>query len=380
MSTPAFTELNAAFCGPFDRLGRDRAHDAGTVVLSWPSVPVEIIHAAGYQAALVRSSETPTPAADRVLEQGVFPGRLRQLAEAALAGRLAHVAAIVIPRTSDPDYKFFLYLREFSRRGIGGPLPPVLLFDLLQSDAGGVPAHDRGCARDLLGHLCRLSGRDPSPGALQAEIMLANAARRAARQLMSMRTGQPRISGAEALPLLGAFWHLPFTRYAVLAATAAGAIAARAPLAGLRVLLAGTPVDSPALHAAIEAQQVTVVDEFSPFGSDVAGDDVAAGTDPFSALADRYRRMPATARAPVKLVMRRIERSLVGVDAAVLWFPPDDATFGWDYPRLSALLAQRGVPHMILTTDPATPQPPGVRQEIRQFLDRAATQPARRHG
>jgi hypothetical protein len=39
-----------------------------------------------------------------------------------LTGRLSHVARIVIPRTSDPDYKCFLYLREFVRRGVLGAL------------------------------------------------------------------------------------------------------------------------------------------------------------------------------------------------------------------------------------------------------------------
>ena len=41
------------------------------------------------------------PAADRVLEPDLFPNRLRQLVEAALTERLANVAAIVLPRSSD---------------------------------------------------------------------------------------------------------------------------------------------------------------------------------------------------------------------------------------------------------------------------------------
>ena len=39
---------------------------------------------------------------------------------------------IIIPRTSDADYKCFLYLREFARKGVATALAPVVLFDLLK--------------------------------------------------------------------------------------------------------------------------------------------------------------------------------------------------------------------------------------------------------
>ena len=49
------------------------------------------------------------------------------MAEAALAGDLAGAAVILVPRTSDADYKFFLYLREFARLDNLVAAPPVLL-------------------------------------------------------------------------------------------------------------------------------------------------------------------------------------------------------------------------------------------------------------
>ena len=105
MGTSAIAELTAGFEEPFRVLGRDAARDRDAVVISWPSVPVEIIRAAGLRAVVARGGAEPTPAADAVLEPELFPSRLHQLVEAALTGRLAQVAAIVLPRTSDPDYK-----------------------------------------------------------------------------------------------------------------------------------------------------------------------------------------------------------------------------------------------------------------------------------
>src|SRR5687768_8993971 len=101
-----------------------------TVVASWPSVPVEIVRAADFRAVIARGSAGPTPAADVHLEPGLFPNRIRHLVDDAVSGRLADAACIVMPRTSEADYKGFLYLRELARRGAAPALPPTILFDL----------------------------------------------------------------------------------------------------------------------------------------------------------------------------------------------------------------------------------------------------------
>ena len=73
-------ELRAGFEEPFWALGGDASVDRGTVVVSWPSVPVELIRAAGFSPVFARGRATPTLAADRVLERDLFPNRLQQLA------------------------------------------------------------------------------------------------------------------------------------------------------------------------------------------------------------------------------------------------------------------------------------------------------------
>jgi hypothetical protein len=190
------------------------------------------------------------------------------------------------------------------------------------------------------------------------EITRANGARAAARRLIALRRGEPRVTGAEVLPLLGAFWSLPPEEYATLAEEAADDIARRAPLAGLRVLLAGAPVDSPALHAAIESRGAIVVAEAGPWGSDMAADDLDGGKDPITALAERYRTHTIGARTPAGILRASTARALDSVDAVVMSLPPDDAVFGWDYPALRDLLATRRIPHICLHGDPYEPLSP----------------------
>jgi hypothetical protein len=379
MSTSAIAELTAGFEEPFPALGRDADRDRDAVVISWPSVPVEIVRAAGFRAVIARGSAVSTPAADAVLEPELFPNRLSQLVEAALMGRLAHVAAIVLPRTSDPDYKCFLYLRELVRRGVV-TLPPVLLFDLLHSAGAEVPEYDVARARELLETLARIAQRSPTPDDLRVAICAANAARAAARRLDALRRGEPRLGGLGALPLLGAFWQIAPERYAALASTAADEIAARAPLVGPRVLLAGAPVDSCGLHTELEAHGAVVVTEMSPFGSGTAGDDADPAADPIVAIADRYRRSSIDARTPVMELHRRTESALPSVDAVVISLPPDDASFGWDYPRLRLLLERLSLPHAVLQHDPVGPLAPADRERMDVLIGGAAAQREARHG
>jgi benzoyl-CoA reductase/2-hydroxyglutaryl-CoA dehydratase subunit BcrC/BadD/HgdB len=375
LSASAIHELRAAFEEPFWELGRDAARDRKMVVMSWPSVPVELVRATGFLPVFARGRSTPTPAADRVLEPDLFPARLRQLVEAALTERLASVAAIVLPRSSDPDYKCFLYLRELARRGIAADLPPIMLFDLLQSNDPGARAYNADRARGLSARLATLEGGQQRADDLRAAIVSANRARAAGRRLHALRKGPPRIAGTDALPLLGAFWQLQPERYAALADAAADTLAGRVPLDRRRVLVAGVPVDVADVHAAIEAEGGVVVAELSPFGACGTSSDVEIKDDPYSSLANHYGRESIGARLPVDILMHKLDDLLGAAEAVVLSQPQDDASFGWDYPRVRERLARHSIPHAVLNGDPAIGATAADRERIRSLLATAPTRP-----
>ncbi len=348
----------AALRAAFDESGiaeRDAKQKERGVVLSWPSVPIEIVRAAGLSPILARGGLSATPMADAYLEPGIFPKRLRKLAEAALSGRLSSAARIIVPRTSDPDYKFFLYLREFMRLGIAPTLPPVLLLDLLQSQGPDVRSYNAARLRDLLHELAKVNNRMVTLDDMRHEITRANLARGAGRRLVSLRRGMPRITGAEVFPLLGAFWTVDPETYATLASAAADEIGRRSPLAGPRVLLAGAPVDGTDLHSAIETRGAVVVSEIGPWGSGAFGADVVCDNDPITALADKYGADAIGPRTPAPQLRASIVGLLDDVDAVIVSLPPEDTTFGWDYPELRNLLQNRGIPHVCLSGDPCDP-------------------------
>jgi hypothetical protein len=350
------------------------------VVASWPSVPVEIIRAAGFRAVIARGAPEPTPAADVHLEPGVFPSRLRHLVEDALTGRLSDAARVVIPRTSDADYQCFLYLRELVRRGVATELAPTILFDLLQSRGADVRAYDVARTQALLDELSSASGRTPSADDLRREIARANAARAAARRVVALRRIGPRVTGTEAFPLLAAFWEMEPELFVETIGNAASRIAGRPLLAGPRVLLIGAPVDGQTVHQAIESHGAVVVAEVGPWGSGVAGDDVRIDEDPVAALADAYRAGSIGARTPVNSSRSWTAHMLDAVDAVVVSLPPDDAVFGWDYPALRHVLNARRIPHVCLRGDHYQAPTPSDHAQLGAMVSAALRVQEARHG
>jgi benzoyl-CoA reductase/2-hydroxyglutaryl-CoA dehydratase subunit BcrC/BadD/HgdB len=329
---------------------------------------------------VARGSRAGTPAADAHLEPDLFPSRIRQLVDAALTGRLVHVAQVVIPRTSDPDYKGFLYLREFARTGRIDAMARTEPFDLLYSGDAHVRRYTIARTGALLDLLSEASGHRVSGDELREEIDVTNAARAAARRLAAFRRGVPRVSGTEAFPVLGAFWHVPPREYASLANQAAEDLATRPPLPGPRVLFAGAPVDGTALHAAVEARGALVVDELTAWTSAASGDDVRCADDPIAALADAYRRESIGPRLPAAAMQARFECALDHVDAVVVSLPEDDATFGWDYPALRDRLTARDLPHVVLRADPHRVLTPADGARVDALIEAADRRHRAHHG
>ena len=380
MATTAIEALTDAFEENFTNRVQAADGESPAVVLSWPSVPIEIVRATGLRPVVVRGASAATPAADAHVEPGIFPSRLRHLMDAALAGRLSNAARLIIPRTSDPDYKCFLYLREFVRTDIAAALPTTVLFDLLQSNGPDVPEYNAARTRVLFEELATVSGRRGSLDDLRHEIERTNVARAALRRLTAQRRGVPRVTGSEVFPLLGAFWCLPPEDYATLAAQAAEDIQSRPPLAGPRVLLAGAPVDCTALHAAVESRGAVVVAEVGPWGNDAAGNDVICQGDPITALSDKYRADVIGPRTAATEMRKWFACALEEVDAIVFSLPPEDTAFGWDYPALRSLFERKCIPHTSLHSDPYQPLSDSDAARLDDVITAAETRMEARHG
>ena len=354
-------------------------HAAGAAVVGAvaPTVPWELLRAAGLAPVLIRPTRHPERFCEELLEPGVFSPRIRALFESAMAGDLAFLSALVFTRTSEQDNKGYLYLREITRESRGGSLPPLWFYDLLHSSSAHAYEYGLARTRELATRLESLAGRAIGAADLEAAVEESNAARAAVRRLLALRQGRPRLSGTEALALTGPFFLMDRERYTVLAHRAAAEAERRTPLAGPRLVVAGAWLDDERLHTLLESQGAVVVAEDGGWGSRSAGRDIERRADVVAAIFDKYyrdgpsvRQFPAAARAWL--------HDLLDIDGVVFYLPPDDSVMGWDYPVEQSRLDALGIPSLVIRDDVDDPVMPSRWHEpIRAFVQRVRERQSR---
>ena len=349
-----------------------RAHQSGTAVVGMTSdtVPWELVEAAGCFPLVLRRPRRPTPNADELLEPDVFTARIRGLFEGVVSGEWSFLRAVVVPRTSEQDYKLFLYLREIMRESSGSEMPPVYLYDLLHTRSPEAYEYGFGRTAHLERTLEQIAGRRIGTEDVAQSIARSNAARQAKRRLLALRGSRPRLAGTEAVALLGAAGVVDRAEFAALASEAATAIAQEAPRTGARLMLAGAPVDDGALYRVLESLGAVVTAEESGWG---VGADIAAIGDPRKALFEKYYLDTPSPRVfPSSDADRPFEAALTDdIDGVVYYLPLEDSVAGWDYPRRKRLLDARGVPTIAVHAD-ATAMNREVRGALALFVESAA--------
>ncbi len=178
------------------------------------------------------------------------------------------------------------------------------------------------------------------------------------RRLPSLRQNTPRVTGTEALPLVGAFFLMDRPTYAALAARAADDIEQRAPFPGPRLVLAGAWLDDSELHALLESHGAVVVAEEGGWGTRGAGHDIVPDGDPVTAIFEKYYRDGPSVRQfpdrPIALARARPTRA--DIDGVVFYLPPDDSVAGWDVPAERQRLDRLGIPSLVIRDDLNDPQ------------------------
>ncbi|MGA2215718.1 MAG: 2-hydroxyacyl-CoA dehydratase family protein [Bryobacteraceae bacterium] len=316
------------------------------------TVPWELLQAAGFDPVLLSPRRACTPLADRYMED-VFSARMKAIFDFLLSTESAPLSAVVVPRTSEQEHKLYLYLREVARQGSGDLPPEPILYNLLHARSPEAQAHGLERTQDLRTALERLGSRIIQPEALWAAIAEGNAARQAIRELLRQREGPaPRLSGTEALALIGAWYFMRRAEYALLAREALREIQTRPPLAGPRILIKGSPQDTPDFCAAIEAQGSIVVAEDDWWGSRAAGSEIDATGDPIQAIFEKYYfDAPSPRVFPSEIADAWFHRKAREVDGVIFYLSPEDDVLGWDYPRLRAFLDEQAIPHLMLRAE-----------------------------
>ncbi len=351
-------------------------HAAGIPVVGVTAntVPVELIRAAGCFPVLLSPPHNLTPLADEWMEP-VFETGVRCIFDRVLAGDWSFLKLLIIPRTAEPQHKLFLYLsevvRQQSEKLATTSIPPLHLYDLLHTRSPHSAAYGLARTRELAARLAEITGRVISDDALKQAITESNEARVAMRQLLRLRRrARPKLSGTDALALIGASHFMERTEYATLAQQAVIELKRRPPLNGLRLLVKGLPLNHTGLHQAIESHGAVVVAEDDWHGTRAAGRDIALGKDLLACLFRKVHRDADSPRVfPLEAADQWFQReALRGIDGVIFYLPPDDDVRGWDYPQQKQFLDVQRIPNLLVRESVTTEASPALHTQIKTFI------------
>ena len=332
-----------------------RKHREGIPVAGYTSntVPWELLRAAGFFPVLIQAWHAATPRADAYMEP-VFSERIRSIFDELLSGVWSCLKALIVSRASEQEYKLYLYLMEVARQSANGSVPPPYLYNLLHTRSARSRNYGHSESERLIAHLTGITGRKIGRRELVSALRESNAARAAVRRLLRLRRGKtPRLSGAEALAAIGAWYFMDRADYAHAALAFASSVSRRPPLAGPRLLVKGSPLAHPGLHEALESHGAVVTAEDDWWGSRSAGSDVRMGRDPLAGIFRKYfTDAPSPRVFPQPAADRWFQAAAVrDIEGVVFYLPPDDDVLGWDYPRQRSFLDERGIPSLLIRED-----------------------------
>jgi benzoyl-CoA reductase/2-hydroxyglutaryl-CoA dehydratase subunit BcrC/BadD/HgdB len=357
-----------------------KAHRAGVPVVGLTSntIPWELVSAAGLFPFVFRPTPRQEVMADEFMEKGVFAPRIRAIFDGLVSGEWSFLRAVLIPRTSEQEYKLFLYLREVARERGQLEMPPVYLYDLLHSRSTESYGYGLERTKQLASQLERIAGRPIRSKDLREAIVRSNAARTAVRGLLQLRRDRPRLKGVDALPLLGAYWLIDRSDYAIQAMAAVGILGRHEPARGVRLMIKGASLDHPMLHAAIESRGAIVVAEDDWWGTRSAGGDVGENEDLLKAIFEKYYLDSVSPRVfPPDEADRWFKAAATdGVDGVLFYLPRDDYIVGWDYPRHKKWLDYMGIPSAVIRGEAGAGE---FSPETRENIDRLVEQASRKH-
>ena len=380
----ALAKLEAIYA---ERDGAARAWKAagGRVVGYFCDVfPEELVIAAGLLPVRLSGDPSLDPTDTLRKYVGIFagpfsggirsPGSLETALAKVLTGGFDFLDYLVIPHSRKAIGAFYRHLTLAQREYPELRLPELHYLDKAYTPFYASARFDRERLFELRSKLEAWTGKPISAAAVRAAIETVNESKALLARVAEARAARPsRLTGVEALALIGSSLVMPKAEHNRLLREALAELEGRTPAAQPRVFVAGSPLDQSDLYRVVESCGATVVGEDHCWGNRCAEDPLPElEGDPFEALAERFHRKPACSiEFPLAATVGKCTGRAVAadVDAAIFWVAQTDGIRMWEVPDERRALEARGIPSLYLQEQPYRVADPGpVREQVSAFL------------
>jgi benzoyl-CoA reductase/2-hydroxyglutaryl-CoA dehydratase subunit BcrC/BadD/HgdB len=366
--------LRRAYADPYAAARAHRSAGGKVVGYFLNSVPEELILAAGCFPVRLRGEFTqPSALGERYLEE-YMDGEVRAIFGALLEGRFDFADLIVIPRNSEVYLQLYYFLLEIPKWESQVRIPPIYLFDLLQTPSSATLRYVTGRLHAFAERLQELGGGKITAESLSQSITRVNVKRALLSKTSALwKSSQASLTGTDALATISAASFMGLDEYvAALSALIAEPPAALGPRP--RVMIKGSPQADPRFTALVESTGAAVVAHDHLWGDRTYAEPVHERCEPWSALARHYcfnipspREYPQT-KADERFLQLATDAK---VDGVIFIHDEWDDTLGWEFPDQKRLLEERGLDALFLKRqryfDPDENQ---QRDLVRAFVDR----------
>jgi len=314
-------------------------------------VPDELVIAAGMLPVQVYADpESPLTETDKYLEYAFDPMVRAQFEKIVNGTYHSQLDALAISNSTDVVIRVYLYLRELKRVEPDKPVPPVEFIDWLFSRHRLHQVRDEFVVGLFKKRLEEWAGREITDDQVRAAGRVCNENRRALREMAKLRHGgQVRVSGSEALVIIGAGLFMEREAHTRLVRQVTEDAARWPVLTGPRVYYTGANQEDTALYGKMEDAGLVVVGEDTDWGERSYERDFNPDYPVIRGIVDRYLLREYSARKST--TAQRVEALDREVDAAgaqgvIFYTNQYDEVATWDMPNQRKSLDARGIKHI----------------------------------
>jgi len=379
----ALEELTQAY-HERDRSAREWKANGGKIVgYLDDTVPEELIEAAGFLPYRLTGDPETSPES---LKKYVFPlwkkhslssrqvkmQAVNSILDLIFTGRYEFVDYLVIAYSRKNLLAFWQQLTDAKLQYPELILPQIYILDRAITPFFQSALFNRERIYDLKTQLEQWSGRPISDDLLSAAIAQRNENKALLKRVQELRVSTaPKISGVEALCLIGSAQFMPVQRHNELLRAALPELEARGGRKGPRVFVGGSALDHTGLYSLIESCGATVVSENHNWGVRSLEYSVDTTLPPCEAIADRYHKKPAGVQYPLAASVANCVRRAreAKADAAVInVFASDDHQL-WDTPDELRALEEAGIRSLYLQQQPYKVVEAAVKPSLMRLLE-----------
>ncbi len=309
-------------------------------------VPDELLLAGGlFPVQVYADPARPLTETDKLLEYAFDPVVRAQFEKLVDGTYFKLLDALAVSNSTDVLIRIYLYLRELRRSEPERPVPETEFIDWLFTRNRLHQARNELTLRLFRETAERWAGRPIREEELLEAAKLCNADKAALRRVQALRNAG-RVSGCEALVIIGSGFFMERAEHTALVNAAAEAAADWPVIEAPKVFFTGSNQEDLSLYERIEAAGLLVVSEDHDWGARVYDRDFNLAYTPLRALVDCYMlREFSSKKAFVSQRVEALRREVraCGAEGVLFCTNQYEEAASWDYPSQKQALKAEGI-------------------------------------